>query len=65
MDFINEHLSEFPLNLPFYVHCAGGYRSMITASILKRMEIHNIIDIKGGFTKIKEAGIEVSNQVCR
>ena len=61
LDFINEHLSEFPSNLPFYVHCAGGYRSMITASILKRMEIHNIIDIKGGFTKIKEAGIEVSN----
>ena len=65
LDFINEHLSEFPSNLPFYVHCAGGYRSMIAASILKRMEIHNIIDIKGGFTKIKEAGIEVSNQVCR
>ena len=61
LDFINEHLSEFPSNLPFYVHCAGGYRSMIAASILKRMEIHNIIDIKGGFTKIKEAGIEVSN----
>jgi glyoxylase-like metal-dependent hydrolase (beta-lactamase superfamily II)/rhodanese-related sulfurtransferase len=61
LDFINDHLSEFPSNLPFYVHCAGGYRSMIAASILKRMEIHNIIDIKGGFTKIKEAGIEVSN----
>ncbi|MAD29845.1 MAG: rhodanese-like domain-containing protein [Flavobacteriaceae bacterium] len=61
LDFINEHLSEFPSNLPFYIHCAGGYRSMIAASILKRMEIHNIIDIKGGFTKIKEAGIEVSN----
>ena len=61
LDFINEHLSEFPSNLPFYVHCAGGYRSMIAASILKRMEIHNIIDIKGGFAKIKEAGIEVSN----
>ena len=61
LDFINDHLSEFPSNLPFYVHCAGGYRSMIAASILKRMEIHNIIDIKGGFAKIKEAGIEVSN----
>jgi glyoxylase-like metal-dependent hydrolase (beta-lactamase superfamily II) len=60
LDFINDHLSEFPSNLPFYVHCAGGYRSMITASILKRMEIHNIIDIKGGFTKIKRTGIEVS-----
>jgi glyoxylase-like metal-dependent hydrolase (beta-lactamase superfamily II)/rhodanese-related sulfurtransferase len=61
LDFINDHLSEFPSNLPFYVHCAGGYRSMIAASILKRMEIHNIIDIKGGFVKIKEAGIVVSN----
>ena len=35
LDFINNHLSEFPSNQSFYVHCAGGYRSMIAASILK------------------------------
>ena len=64
LDFINEHMSEFPSNNPFYIHCAGGYRSMIAASILKSRGIHNLIDVKGGFGKIKESGIKVSDYVC-
>ena len=64
LDFINEHMAEFPSKNPFYVHCAGGYRSMIAASILKSRGIHNLIDIKGGFAKIKETGIEVSDYIC-
>lgn len=64
LDFINDHMSEFPSNKPFYIHCAGGYRSMIAASILKSRGIHNLIDVKGGFGKIKESGIEISDYVC-
>ena len=64
LDFINDHMSEFPSNNPFYIHCAGGYRSMIAASILKSRGIHNLIDVKGGFGKIKESGIKVSDYVC-
>ncbi len=64
LDFINNHLSEFPDNQSFYVHCAGGYRSMIAASILKSRGIHNLIDVKGGFKAIKETGIAVSDFVC-
>lgn len=64
LDFINNHLSDFPDNQPFYVHCAGGYRSMIAASILKSRGIHNLIDVKGGFKAIKETGIAVSDFVC-
>ena len=64
LDFINEHMAEFPSKTPFYVHGAGGYRSMIAASILKSRGIHNLIDIKGGFAKIKETGIEVSDYIC-
>jgi glyoxylase-like metal-dependent hydrolase (beta-lactamase superfamily II)/rhodanese-related sulfurtransferase len=64
LDFINDHMSEFPSNNPFYIHCAGGYRSMIAASILKSRGIHNLIDVKGGFGKIKESGIEISDYVC-
>jgi glyoxylase-like metal-dependent hydrolase (beta-lactamase superfamily II)/rhodanese-related sulfurtransferase len=37
-----------------YVHCAGGYRSVIAASILKRQGIHNIRNVLGGWGKIKE-----------
>jgi glyoxylase-like metal-dependent hydrolase (beta-lactamase superfamily II)/rhodanese-related sulfurtransferase len=37
-----------------YVHCQGGYRSMIATSLLKREGIHNLRNIVGGFNKIKE-----------
>ena len=59
LDIINTHLDEFPSEEPFYVHCAGGYRSVIAASILKARGIHNVVDVAGGFKAIKEAGIKV------
>lgn len=61
---INDHLSEYPENETFYVHCAGGYRSMIAASILKSRGIHNLIDIQGGFNAIKEAQVKTTDYVC-
>ncbi|WP_190810686.1 rhodanese-like domain-containing protein [Flagellimonas sp. S3867] len=64
LDFLNDHLSEFPEKETFYVHCAGGYRSMIAASILKSRGIHNLVDVAGGFKAIKEAGIPVTDFVC-
>lgn len=62
--FLNDHLAEFPDNKPFFVHCAGGYRSVIASSILKSRGIHNLIDVQGGFKAIKEAGVSVSAFVC-
>lgn len=59
---INEYLSEFPKEETFYIHCAGGYRSMIAASILKSKGIHNLVDIKGGFEKIKLTSIPLSQR---
>ena len=64
LDYLNDHLTEFPDKETFYVHCAGGYRSMIAASILKSRGIHNLIDVKGGFKAINDAGIPVSDYVC-
>lgn len=64
LDFLNNHLSEFPEKETFYVHCAGGYRSMIAASILKSRGIHNLIDVAGGMASIKKAGIPVTDFVC-
>ncbi|WP_420603203.1 MBL fold metallo-hydrolase [Flagellimonas sp.] len=64
LDFLNDHLAEFPEEKTFYVHCAGGYRSMIAASILKSRGIHNLVDVAGGFKAIKEAGIPVTDFVC-
>ena len=64
LDYINDHLAKFPDNKLFYLHCAGGYRSMIASSILKSRGIHNFIDVKGGFAAIKEAGVPVTEFVC-
>ena len=64
LDFINDHLSEFPKEETFYVHCAGGYRSMIAASILKSRGYHNVVDVLGGFLAIKGTEIKTTNYVC-
>ncbi|OAB78637.1 MBL fold metallo-hydrolase [Cochleicola gelatinilyticus] len=59
LNALNTYLKEFPKETPFYIHCAGGYRSVIAASILKSRGIHNVIDVAGGFKAIKEAEISV------
>lgn len=64
LDFLNDHMAEFPNNGTFYVHCAGGYRSVIAASILKSRGIHNLVDIAGGFGALKKEGAEVTDYVC-
>ena len=64
LDYLNEHLNEFPEEKTFYVHCAGGYRSMIAASILKSRGIHNLIDITGGFEAIKQVKIPITDYIC-
>ncbi len=64
LDFINSHLAEFPNSGQFYLHCAGGYRSIIAASILKKRGIHNLINIEGGFDELKEIGVETTEFVC-
>jgi hydroxyacylglutathione hydrolase len=61
---INESLAEFPKEENFYVHCAGGYRSVIAASILKMRGYHNLIDIAGGFGAIKETKLPLTDEVC-
>lgn len=63
LDFLNDYLDRFPKNNPFFIHCAGGYRSVIAASILKKRGIHNLIDVQGGFKKIKETEIELSDYI--
>ena len=64
LDFINDHLDQIPSEGQNYVHCAGGYRSMIAISILKSRGIHNLVDVQGGFSAIRETEIPVSEYVC-
>ncbi|MFC2109390.1 rhodanese-like domain-containing protein [Bacteroidota bacterium] len=64
LSLLNGYLEDFPKNEHFYIHCAGGYRSMIAASILKSRGIHNFTDICGGLTAIKKSNIKTTDYVC-
>ncbi|MEZ4778152.1 MAG: MBL fold metallo-hydrolase [Flavobacteriaceae bacterium] len=61
---INQHLAEIPKDKPFIIHCAGGYRSMIAASILKQRGWREFVDVKGGFKDIEATSIPKTEYVC-
>ncbi len=65
LDQINSWFAEMDPDKPFYIHCAGGYRSMIAASILKSRGYHNFKEIEGGFKAIAEAGVAKTDFVCQ
>lgn len=65
LNTINDWMSNIDDKEHFYVHCAGGYRSMIAASILNSRGIRNFTEIEGGFNKIKETDVPRSNFVCQ
>jgi rhodanese-related sulfurtransferase len=54
------NMAQFEERHNLYVHCGGGYRSIIAASLLKRQGIHNLRNVTGGWGKIKDQkGIEI------
>jgi len=65
LDYINESMLKVDKDKTYYVHCAGGYRSMIFVSTLKARGYENLIDVAGGFKAIKDSGkLAVSAYVC-
>jgi glyoxylase-like metal-dependent hydrolase (beta-lactamase superfamily II)/rhodanese-related sulfurtransferase len=64
LDFINEDMAQFPKDDPFIIHCAGGYRSMIAASILKSRGYENFIEVAGGFGAISKTDVPKTDYVC-
>ena len=65
LDFINDWFMEMHDDEPFYMHCAGGYRSMIAASILKARGIHNFKEVEGGFGAIAKTEVPKTDFVCQ
>ncbi|WP_138482802.1 MBL fold metallo-hydrolase [Dyadobacter bucti] len=59
LDYINDLMKEFSKNQSLYIHCAGGYRSMIAASILKSRGFDDVINIEGGFGKVSKTEVPV------
>lgn len=65
LDFINEAMAQIDKNKTYYVHCAGGYRSMIFTSILRARGFDKLIDVKGGYKAIKDSGkFKLTDYVC-
>jgi len=65
LDTINESMAQIDKSKTYYVHCAGGYRSMIFTSILKARGFDNLIDVNGGFKAIKDSNLfKITDYVC-
>jgi len=64
LDYINEWTNYLDKNKEYHIHCAGGYRSMIAASILKARGFEKLVDVAGGFGAIAKTGVETTNFVC-
>jgi hydroxyacylglutathione hydrolase len=63
LDYINENLNKFPEN-NFILHCAGGYRSMIAASVLKMHGFNDFSDVVGGFAAISKTAVKTTAFQC-
>ncbi|SER43886.1 MBL fold metallo-hydrolase [Neolewinella agarilytica] len=63
LDTINQTMSELNPAQQYYLHCAGGYRSLITASILRARGFRNLVNVQGGFDALKETALERTEYV--
>ncbi len=64
LDFINDWTQSLNKEQEYYIHCAGGYRSMISASILKARGYDKLIDVAGGFAAILKTGVKTTDFNC-
>ncbi|GAA0546382.1 MBL fold metallo-hydrolase [Chitinophaga japonensis] len=65
LDYINDSMPQLDKDTTYYVHCAGGYRSMIFNSILRARGYRHLVDVSGGFKAIKDSGLfSISDYVC-
>jgi len=65
LDYINDTMQQIDRNTDYYVHCAGGYRSVVFISILRARGYDRLINVTGGFKAIKDSGkLPVTDYVC-
>ncbi|GAB3795657.1 MBL fold metallo-hydrolase [Spirosoma humi] len=62
LDNLNDHMAEISRTEPVYVHCAGGYRSMVANSILKARGFDNVVNVAGGLAAIRKVDIPVVSE---
>ena len=64
LEFLGNNMDLIPKEEPFYLHCAGGYRSLIAHSLLKARGYHNAIDVLGGYNAISATSAPRTDVVC-
>jgi hydroxyacylglutathione hydrolase len=64
LDNVNTQFSEVPNTKEFYIHCAGGYRSVIMSSILKSRGSHNMVNVEKGMSGIRNTSVKLTKFVC-
>lgn len=64
LDYINKNMNRLERSETYHLHCLGGYRSLITASILKARGFHNLVDILGGWRAIEASDAPVTDYAC-
>ena len=62
---INEWVKDINPEEHFFIHCAGGYRSMMAASILQARGYRNFSEIEGGFNAIAKTNVSKTDFVCQ
>lgn len=63
LDFINQNMSQLSRDKKYYIHCAGGYRSVIMCSILKARGFDNVVNIRGGYKSLSQTGLKKTHYV--
>lgn len=65
LDYINDQVAKLDKNKTTYIHCAGGYRSMVFNSVLRARGFDKLVDVKGGFKSVKDSGkFRITDYVC-
>ena len=64
LDFLQNNLDELDPSKEYFIHCAGGYRSVIAQSILQQKGYTNLVDVNGGMSAILETSVPTTEYVC-
>ncbi|MCG8328471.1 MAG: MBL fold metallo-hydrolase [Chitinophagales bacterium] len=64
LDYINTNMNRLDRSAKYYIHCLGGYRSLITASILQARGFRNLVDIQKGWRAIEESKVPKTDHIC-
>jgi glyoxylase-like metal-dependent hydrolase (beta-lactamase superfamily II)/rhodanese-related sulfurtransferase len=64
LDYVNHNMNRLDRKATYHLHCLGGYRSLIMASILKGRGFHQVVDVQNGWHAIEKSAVPKSDYTC-